>query len=86
MRFCNFEAPVEENRSGKSIIIVSNRESCQHKKIYSTIKVEKSGGLKSSMYKISGVTGDTWLPWRSGSEDRGCVDNESRRTRAFSYH
>jgi alpha,alpha-trehalose-phosphate synthase [UDP-forming]/trehalose-phosphatase len=74
-----FNAFIEEKLSGRSLIIVSNREPYQHKKTGSTIKVEKpSGGLTSAMDEALRAIGGIWVAWGSGSEDREIVDEKNR--------
>ncbi len=74
-----FKAFIEEKLSGRSLIILSNREPYQHKKSGSSIKVEKpAGGLTSAMDEALKAIGGTWVAWGSGSEDRETVDENNR--------
>lgn len=74
-----FRAFIEEKLSGRSLIIVSNREPYQHKKTGGSVKVEKpAGGLTSAMDEALKAIGGTWVAWGSGSEDRESVDPHNR--------
>ncbi|URA09249.1 bifunctional alpha,alpha-trehalose-phosphate synthase (UDP-forming)/trehalose-phosphatase [Thermospira aquatica] len=70
---------IEEIFPNKNLIVVSNREPYIHKKIGSSIKIEKpAGGLTSAMDDVLKITGGTWVAWGSGSGDKDVVDNKNR--------
>jgi alpha,alpha-trehalose-phosphate synthase [UDP-forming]/trehalose-phosphatase len=69
----------EEQLSGKTLVIVSNREPYVHKKAGLSIKVERpAGGLTSALDDVLRATGGTWVAWGSGSGDRDVVDEKNR--------
>jgi alpha,alpha-trehalose-phosphate synthase [UDP-forming]/trehalose-phosphatase len=74
-----FKAFIEEKLSGRSLVILSNREPYQHKKSGASIRVEKpAGGLTSAMDEALKAIGGTWVAWGSGSKDRDVVDERNR--------
>lgn len=69
----------EEHLSGKTLIIVSNREPYVHKKTGLSLKVERpAGGLTSALDDVLRSTGGTWVAWGSGSGDRDVVNENNR--------
>jgi alpha,alpha-trehalose-phosphate synthase [UDP-forming]/trehalose-phosphatase len=69
-------APIVENITENSLIIVSNREPYEHKRSGPHIKVSKpAGGLTSAMDEVLSSTGGTWIAWGSGNADRETVDS-----------
>lgn len=70
---------LEENFSGKNLVVVSNREPYIHKKVGTQIKVDRpAGGLTSALDDVLRAAGGIWVAWGSGSRDKDVVDNKSR--------
>ncbi|MDI6789504.1 MAG: bifunctional alpha,alpha-trehalose-phosphate synthase (UDP-forming)/trehalose-phosphatase [Thermodesulfobacteriota bacterium] len=69
---------LEENFSGKNLVVVSNREPYIHKKVGTQIKVDRpAGGLTSALDDVLRAAGGIWVAWGSGSRDKDVVDNKS---------
>jgi trehalose 6-phosphate synthase/phosphatase len=74
-----FKQFVEQNLSGKKLVIVSNREPYAHKRSGLSIKIEQpAGGLTSAMDEVLIATGGSWVAWGSGNADRDNVDIDDR--------
>lgn len=74
-----FKQFVEQNLSGKTLIIVSNREPYVHKRTGQSVKIEQpAGGLTSAMDEVLTATGGSWVAWGSGNADRDTVDGDDR--------
>ncbi len=74
-----FKQFVEQNLSGKTLVMVSNREPYAHKRSGLSVKVEQpAGGLTSAMNEVLIATGGVWVAWGSGNADRDTVDLDDR--------
>lgn len=70
---------LETGCSGKSLIVVSNREPYSHKFSRNGVVVDRpAGGVASALDDALQSLGGTWIAWGSGSADREVVDTRGR--------
>jgi len=78
MSYERLRAFIDENITGKNLVIVSNREPYVHKKTGNNIKFEKpAGGLTAAMDEVLRAIGGKWVAWGSGTGDRETADKKS---------
>lgn len=69
-----FKEFIEEEFSGRHLVVVSSREPYVHKRTGTGIKVDQpAGGLTSAMDDVLRAIGGTWVAWGSGSADKDVV-------------
>lgn len=78
MNFDRLREFVRAGLTGRTLVIVSNREPYVHRHDGSAIRVEKpAGGLTSAMDDVLRSAGGKWVAWGSGSADRNVVTADS---------